>query len=41
MTRKDNFIKALTCDKNVKTPPFWELEFHLWDAFFEAKIVCR
>ncbi|MFC2089508.1 uroporphyrinogen decarboxylase family protein [Bacteroidota bacterium] len=28
-----NFIEALQCQNKPAEPPFWELEFHLWDKF--------
>ena len=35
---KGTFIKALTCNEELDYPPFWELEFHLWDVFSQKKI---
>jgi len=38
MTGKDRMLCALRCER-VDAPPFWELEFHLFDAFSGKKLV--
>lgn len=39
MSKKSEFIRSLSCQKNKAFLPFWELEFHLWDRLSRKRFI--
>jgi uroporphyrinogen decarboxylase len=36
---KPHFLHTLQCKNDPKHPPFWELEFHLWNKYSQKKFI--